>query len=419
MIRYKKTGPIFFISILTLISLFLIYNKTKKIEIRNKNHFDTTPLTISIKDKQLLTTKTTKTSGNQFFPSDIEPQKQLDKAPKIVRAIYLTGWSGGNEAKIQEVINLARAGEINAVVIDIKDFSGQISYNTSVDEAERYGAEEVMIPRINTLIKRLHDESIYVIARQAVFQDQVLVKARPGLAVKSIKLSQSATASDDIWLDYKGLAWIDPAASESWDYNIKIAADAWSRGFDEINFDYIRFPTDGDLNDRLFPVWDGRRLMSSVMRDFYKEIRRQMPDARLSIDLFGLAATTYYDFGVGQMIEDAFQYFDFVSLMLYPSHFPLSFLDNSSTPERKPAEYPYEVVRKSMDTALVRLKNSGNLNVSLRPWLQDFDLGADYDAEKVKAQIQAVIDSFGGEGSDDYRGFMLWNPANIYTEEAL
>ncbi len=347
---------------------------------------------------------------------DVEPQKQLSDPPKVIKAIYLTSWSGGSELKIQEVMNLAKAGKINAVVIDIKDFSGRVVYDTSVEEAEKYGAEEVRIPRINSLIKQLHDKDIYVIARQVVFQDQVLAKVRPELAVKSIKLSEMATVSDNLWRDYKGLAWIDPVASESWDYNIKIAKDALDRGFDEINFDYIRFPTDGDLNDRLFPVWDGKKLMSLVMKGFYKEIRKEMPDARISIDLFGLAATSFYDFGVGQIIEDAYQYFDFVSPMLYPSHFPLTFLDYNG--QKNPAEHPYEVVRQSMDTALVRLKNSGSSS-SLRPWLQDFDLGADYDAEKVKAQIQAVIDSSGGEESENYHGFMLWNPANIYTPEAL
>ncbi|OHB19280.1 MAG: hypothetical protein A3D40_02090 [Parcubacteria group bacterium RIFCSPHIGHO2_02_FULL_40_12] len=423
-----KTVQVIFISVLIVIGLFLVFYPDKKIEIWNKNSSRETLIAIDEESTKALTTRTT---VNQFFPPDIEFQKQLDDPPKAVKAIYLTGWSGGNEAKIKQVINLARTGKINAVVIDIKDFSGKISYNTSVKETGEYGAEEAKIPRINTLIKRLHDEKIYVIARQAVFQDQVLAISKPELAVKSVKLSQVATVSQDnsegkpsasygasIWRDYKGLAWIDPAASESWNYNIKIAKDAWSHGFDEINFDYIRFPTDGDLNDRLFPFWDGKRLMGLVMRDFYKEIRRQMPDARLSIDLFGLAAVTFYDFGVGQMIEDAFEFFDFVSPMLYPSHFPLTFLSGSPTEERKPAEYPYEVVRKSMDTALIRLRNSGS-NSSLRPWLQDFDLGADYDAEKVKAQIQAVIDSFGEEGSDDYRGFMLWNPVNVYTEDAL
>ena len=334
-----------------------------------------------------------------FLP-DIEPQNQLSNPPKVVKAIYLTGWSGGSENKIQEVINLARAGKINALVIDIKDFSGEV----------------FRFPRPNALLKRLHDEGIYVIARQAVFQDQLLAKVRPELAIKSISLSESATVSDDTWRDYKGLVWIDPAASTSWDYNIKIALDAWNRGFDEINFDYIRFPTDGDLDDRKFPIWDGKKLMSAVLKDFYEEIRHQMLEARLSIDLFGLAATSFYDFGVGQIIEDAFQYFDFVSPMLYPSHFPLTFLDFKG--EKKPAEHPYEVVRQSMDTALVRLSSSRS-SASLRPWLQDFDLGADYDTEKVKAQIQAVVDSSGGENSQDYRGFMLWNPANIYTKEAL
>lgn len=335
--------------------------------------------------------------------ADVEQQRQLVEPPKVVKAIYLTGWSAASEKKIQEVLDLVRVGKINSVVIDIKDFSGQT----------------FLFPRPNALIKRLHDENIYVIARLAVFQDQVLAASQPELVVKSIRLSESATASDDIWKDYKGLAWIDPAASASWDYNIKIAKDVWNRGFDEINFDYIRFPTDGDMTDRLFPVWDGKRLMSSVMKDFYKEIRRQMPEARLSIDLFGLAATSFYDFGVGQMIEDAYDYFDFVSPMLYPSHFPETFLDPAGGDIRKPAEHPYEVVRQSMDTAVVRLKNKPQLKAALRPWLQDFDLGADYDLEKVKAQIQAVIDSFGGEESEDYRGFMLWNPANVYTEEAL
>lgn len=379
------------------VGLFFVYLPGRSIEVENE--IEPTPTQKS----------------KSVFVSDIGPQAELPDPPRIIKAVYLTSWSGGSEIKIQQIINLAQAGKINAVVIDIKDFSGEI----------------FRFPRPNALIKRLHDENIYIIARLAVFQDQVLVQARPELAVKSIKLTQSATASDDpeaklsasygagIWRDRKGLAWIDPAASESWDYNIKIAKDAWDRGFDEINFDYIRFPTDGDLDDRLFPVWDGKKLMSSVMKDFYKKIRGELPDARLSIDLFGLAATSYYDFGVGQMIEDAFEYFDFVSPMLYPSHFPETFLDPPGGEIRKPAEYPYEVVRRSMDTAIARLNIYGKGKTALRPWLQDFDIGADYDAEKVRTQIQAVIDAAGGEGSEQYRGFMLWNPANIYTEEAL
>ena len=351
---------------------------------------------------------------NSVFTPDIGPPGQLAEPPKVVKAVYLTGWSGGNEAKIREVVSLSKAGKINAVVVDIKDFSGQT----------------FVFPRPNALLKRLHDENIYVIARLAVFQDQVLTKARPELAVKSIKLGQSATASDDLWRDNKGLAWIDPAASASWGYNIEIARDAWDRGFDEINFDYIRFPTDGDMPDRKFPVWDGKRLMSSVMREFFRAIRSELPEAVISADLFGLAATSFYDFGVGQMIEDAYDHFDFVSPMLYPSHFPLSFLGppmqsslSADLEYKKPAEHPYEVVRKSMDTAILRLESRLGSKAALRPWLQDFDLGADYDADKVRAQIQAVVDSFGGEnppaGGVDYRGFMLWNPANVYTHEAL
>lgn len=132
-------------------------------------------------------------SGNDLAPqqkiinqnSDIEPQKPLVNPPKIIKAIYLTGWSAGSNKKINQIIDLIKNTELNAVVIDIKDYSGYIAYDIDLPEIKKYGAKKIMISKINLLLKKLHDENIYVIARITVFQDPILTKARPDLAIHS------------------------------------------------------------------------------------------------------------------------------------------------------------------------------------------------------------------------------------------
>ena len=362
--------------------------------------------------------------------SDIEPQKPLANPPEEIKAVYLTSWSAGNKTKIDYIVDLLKNTELNAVVIDIKDFSGYIAYNIKNAEIEKYKAKDIRIPKLNSLIKRLHDENIYIIARLTVFQDPVLAKARPDLAVKS-------KTKNEIWYDNKNLAWIDPAAEAAWDYNIAIAKDAANRGFDELNFDYIRFPSDGDLNDLSFPFWDEKIPQSAVIRNFFKYLRSELKDIRISADLFGLTTISRNDLGIGQIIEDAYAYFDFVSPMVYPSHYFPGFFGY-----KNPALYPYEVVRQSMDSALKRLREYGlkpttsstasstatstielknessQLKAKLRPWLQDFNLGATYNAEMVSKEIQAVYDA-ATTTPELINGFMLWNPSNIYTKEAL
>ncbi len=349
--------------------------------------------------------------------SDIESQKQLPYQPEIIKAIYLTSWSASKEKRIDYVIDIAKTTEINAVVIDIKDFSGYVAYDTTVPEVEKYNAEQIKISDIDSLIQKLHKEGIYVIGRVTVFQDPVLARARPDLAIHSKSKLSSSTSSallfSSLWLDNMGLAWIDPAARESWDYNIAIAKDAAGHGFDEINFDYVRFPSDGVLQDMSFPFWEGKIPKHLVIKEFFKHLRQELPTTKISIDLFGLSTISFDDLGVGQIIEDAFEYFDYISPMIYPSHYADGFMGYQN-----PAEYPYEVVKYSMESALKRLmlyKQSQKTNVQLRPWLQDFDLGAIYNAEMVESEIKAVYDATG----DNFKGFMLWNSWNIYTKEAL
>ena len=251
----------------------------------------------------------------------------------------------------------------------------------------------------------MHDQGIYVIARIAVFQDPILAKNRPDLAVQS-------KSTGTTWFDRQNLAWTDPASLEVWDYNLAIAKDAANRGFDEINFDYIRFPSDGDIADMVFPVYDMTSPKHFTMRKFFEYTRNSLPETPISADLFGLAGIVNDDLGIGQVLEDALPYFDAVSPMAYPSHYAANFMGF-----KNPAEHPYEVVRNTMATAMARLhklEEQGMENKpKLRLWLQDFNMGATYDAVMVRKEIQAV------EEIDPTAGWMLWNPNNVYTKGAL
>ncbi len=354
--------------------------------------------------------------------ADIEPQQPLANPPATIKAVYVTGWSAGNTKKIAALINLIKSTELNAVVIDIKDFSGFITYNTDLDLVKKYNSKEVRIPQLNALIKELHDNNIYAIARLAVFQDPRLALARPDLALHS-------SSTQKVWYDKSGLAWIDPAAQEAWQYNVVIAKDALTRGFDEINFDYIRFASDGKLNDIQYPFWNGVTPLRTIIKNFFAYVRGQMPDATLSADLFGLTTVNTDDLGIGQYFENALPYFNYIAPMVYPSHYNYGFIGYQN-----PALHPYEVIKYSLDSAISRMiafKKKLQLAAGtstpasalppiakLRPWLQDFNLGATYTPAMIRSEIQAVYDS-ASTTPEFLNGWMLWDAANNYTKGAL
>jgi len=352
-----------------------------------------------------------------FQPKIIFPEK-LANPPEVVRAVYVTGWSAGSKKYLNYLSNLLDTTEVNAVVIDIKDYSGFLSYKADVKEAKENDLYNHAIPDIDALVNFLHGKNVYVIARIAVFEDPAFAKIRPDLAVYD-KLKTKNPKSPVLWNDNKGLLWMDPASKDVWDYNISIAKDASMHGFDEINFDYIRFPSDGDMKNMGFPVWDGKNVKNIVIKDFFKYLRENLPDTKISADLFGQTTADKDDMGIGQILEDAFDYFDYVCPMLYPSHFESGFMGFQN-----PAEHPYEVVKYSLDLATERkiqynkLLWNNNLPIiskKFRPWLQDFNMGADYTQEMVSQEINAVNDSL----AENNIGFMLWNPSNIYTTEAV
>jgi hypothetical protein len=373
---------------------------------------------------------------------DLPPQQPLANPPAAVKAIYLTGWSAGSSSKIQWVIDLAKSTELNAVVIDIKDYSGYVSYAMDMPETKSSGADrQIRIAHPNALIKQLHDNNIYVIARVTVFQDPILAAARPDLAVKNKN-------TGEVWKDQKGLAWLDPAGKETWDYVVAIANDAISRGFDEVNFDYIRFPSDGALANVEFPFYKPTVEKHEVLREFFNYLREHVK-GKISADVFGLTTVAEDDMGIGQLIEDAAQYFDYVSPMVYPSHYAAGFIGY-----KNPALHPYEVISYSLNNAIDKFfkipaaaDGSASRVAKLRPWLQDFDMGATYTASMVKDEMKAVTDSFcltepteteaaalakltgpgrkcGSMGEAEarkqmYNGWVLWDSNNTYTTNAL
>ncbi|MFH0806572.1 MAG: putative glycoside hydrolase [Candidatus Brennerbacteria bacterium] len=298
-----------------------------------------------------------------------------------VKALYATAAVAASPRHFGSLTALAKATEVNAIVVNIKDGDG-----VYLDENMRQVA------------KTLHENGIYPIARVVVFQDNELAARRQDLALKN--------ADGTLWASGRGkYRWVDPANRDVWDYNVEVARSALDLGFSEVNFDYIRFPSDGDVNAAVFPSYDGTRPANVVMREFYeyltREVKRTHPDAVLSIDLFAYSFLRSDGLGVGQRLADAAEFFDVVSPMVYPSHFSSGNFDFPN-----PAEHPYEVVYRTLNGGKIFMNASSTAIV--RPWLQDFDIGATYDAPAVRSQIQATIDAGAGDT------WMIWNPANVY-----
>jgi hypothetical protein len=323
------------------------------------------------------------------------------KTPKFVRAVYMTSWVAGTENWRAELVGLIEKTELNAVVIDVKDYTGRIAFSVSDSVLEKYGAEENRIRDVKEFINELHEKNIYVIARISVFQDPFFVKKRPDLAVKR--------RNGGIWKDYKGLTWVDPASKEYWDYIVRVARETEAAGFDELNFDYVRFPSDGNMKDISYPFWDQSISMAEALRQFFEYLDGRLSDLNvpLSVDLFGLTTVHSDDLNIGQVLEYAEPYFDYIAPMVYPSHYPKGYYDYSN-----PALHPYEIIYDALKTASQRLIAASSTPSKLRPWLQDFDLGAEYSAEMVRKEKQAVYDA-------GLTSWMLWDPANRYTRKAL
>ncbi|HPV70412.1 MAG TPA: putative glycoside hydrolase [Candidatus Magasanikbacteria bacterium] len=340
-------------------------------------------------------TKTQIKETESVFAQTINEDQKQKPPQQTVKAIYLTAYSAGNSKKIDSIIDLIEKTELNAVVIDIKDYSGLVLYDTQVELAKKLGLKDIRIKNLPDLIQKLHEKNIYVIARQTVFQDPVLAEKRPEWALKN--------KTGQIWRDRMNLAWVDMSNKYVWAYNLQIAQEATDLGFDEINFDYIRFPSDGNIKNI---VYNTPKSKFEVMADFFKFLNQEMTDAPvwLSVDLFGLTMEHTDDLGIGQRIVDAVDQVDYICPMMYPSHYFPGHLNFNN-----PADHPQEIIAHGLEKGLPWFENK---RAKLRPWLQAFNMGAVYDAEKIRLQIDEVE-----KKSSD--GWMLWNASNNYTTAGL
>ncbi len=324
--------------------------------------------------------------------------------PEPLKAIYMTSWVAGTPYIRNHLIKLIDETELNAVVIDIKDYSGRIVFSVKDPELIKTGSVEVRIKDLESLITELHAKGVYIIGRVSAFQDAYFVGQHPEFAVHRL-------SDGGVWKDRKGISWLEVGATPVWDYLGRIAKESYALGFDEINFDYIRFPSDGDMQDISYRHFDkAKETRAEVLKRFYTYLWLELKPLGIPIsaDLFGLTTTSLDDLGIGQVLLDAAPYFDYIAPMVYPSHFASGYINLVN-----PAVNPYKVVKHSMTSARERLTATSTMPLAkLRPWLQDFNLGATYTAEMVRAQIQATYDS-------GLTSWMLWDPKNVYTRAAL
>jgi len=322
--------------------------------------------------------------------------------PDKVKAVYMSAWVAGGTKFRNPIIKQIDETELNAVVIDIKDSTGKISFHVSDPEVSRYGAMENRIADIRALTNLLHQKNIYVIGRISVFQDPHMTKLKPEWAVHRI-------SDGGVWKDRKGLSFIDPTSRDAHRYIVALARASYAEGFDEINFDYIRYPSDGNMKDIDYNLKPGKTRADNL-EDFFIYLSSEMKkdvNIPISADLFGLTTEVTNDMGIGQLWEKALPHFDYLAPMVYPSHYP-----NGTLGYKNPAEHPYEIINNALKSAVTRTKSAGFDTDKIRPWLQDFNLGATYTKEMIRAQIKATTDN----GLDSW---MLWDPANTYTASAL
>ncbi len=381
----------------------------------------------------------------ESVPKDTREMIEHVPLPEAVKAIYMSSCVAGTKDFRERLVSVIDTTEVNALVIDIKDYSGTISFHPSSDAWKpAWDAAECGARDMKEFIAYLHEKEIFVIGRITVFQDPFFAPRNPELAVHK--------ASDgSVWHDGKGLSFIDVGARPYWDHVVALSADAYNIGFDELNFDYVRYPSDGNMKDIAFTQSAAGGYGSDKQANleaFFKYLNEKLDEPErfagvrhehtgrekntpwTSADLFGMTTTNTDDLSIGQVQERAAPYFDFIAPMVYPSHYPKSFLGLGN-----PNDYPYKIVHYAMSegvkrmvasTTLVEGFNHTRIGTStpaqyaktaytadkFRTWIQDFDYGGDYDAADVRAQIQASYDA-------GVHSFMIWAPSNIYTKEAL
>ncbi len=341
-------------------------------------------------------------SAGWWVPSSVEIERAVADVSayreRTIRGFYLPSNLVADEARMSGYLDLIADTELNAVVIDIKDDRGWITYETELELPREYRAVDARMGDLRELAGKLEAHGIHAIGRLVVFKDDRLAMARPDLTIRQ--------GGSGPWRDSTGAHWVDPYSREVWDYNSAVGREVIEMGFPEVQLDYVRFPTDGNVRAAEYPHLDGTIHRSRLIADFIKDFHWQVFSAGglSSIDIFGLVPTVRDDMQLGQQWEEVIEVTDFVSPMVYPSHYGPNIYGLPV-----PNHAPYETVWHTMRDGLQRWEAGDSL---LRPWLQDFSWGYRYGPSEVRGQIRATEE----HGIDSW---LLWNAAGVYTRDAL
>jgi hypothetical protein len=338
---------------------------------------------------------------NPIKPSELKVNPQVD-APKV-KGIYVTAYSAGG-SRMDQLVDLVDQTELNAMVIDIKDDLGYITYKTDNPELNKWGKPQPFIRDIDALMARLQKHDIYPIARIVVFKDTILAKKHPELSFRH--------KDGSVWSNGKGDSFVNPYNKEVWDYNVAIAKEAAELGFKEIQFDYVRFPEGFEKRADSLSYTKNEMSRVDAVSSFVKYAKEQLEPlgVRVSVDIFGYAASVPAAEGIGQDFVKISDNVDVISPMIYPSHYTTGWF-NAKDPDKA----PYQTIKGAVQDTQTKLAELGDKQPIIRPWIQDFTaswLGSGHYIKYGKHEVEEQIRALKEMKVDE---FLLWNASNRYT----
>ncbi|WP_334073347.1 MULTISPECIES: putative glycoside hydrolase [Paenibacillus] len=339
---------------------------------------------------------------NPLPPTEAAISAQVD-APKV-KGIYVTAYSAGGE-RLNKLINLLDSTELNAMVIDIKDDAGYITYKTDNPNLQKLGKPQPFIRDIDGLMERLNKHEIYPIARVVVFKDTILAKKNPELSFRK--------SDGSVWTNGNGDGFVNPYSKEVWDYNIEVAKEAAKHGFKEIQFDYVRFPEGFEKRADTLKYTKNELSRIDTVAAFVKYAREQLEPLgiKVSVDIFGYAASVPAAEGIGQDFVKISDQVNIICPMIYPSHYTTGWF-NAKDPDKA----PYQTIKGAVADTQKKLAALGEEQPIIRPWIQDFTaswLGKGHYTKYGKHEVQEQIRALNEMNIDEY---LLWNASNRYTE---
>jgi len=307
--------------------------------------------------------------------------------PRMINAVRITAPAAGDDVKWEAFIEMANESAVNAFVFDTKDEDGEVKYDSSVPAVAEIGSERAWYDA-SARLADMKEDGVYAITRIVTFQDSVMAEAHPELSVVN-------SATGQLWRDNKGKAWLDPTNRAAWEYPLALAEEACRFGFDEIQFDYVRFPSDGPIENISIQGEYSEANRVATVAAYLSEARRRLNPLGCAVaaDIFAVVVSSADDQGIGQKPEEISASVDVISPMIYPTHYA-----NGWGGFSEPNDHPAEIVGGSLEDGLARVEPG----VVMRPWLQT----STYGPGEIRLEIN--------EAAARDLGWMLWSSTSVF-----